>query len=85
MHLSELIALIAPGVILVLACVGGARLFGRLEGKVDHAIERVNEVEKQFKPNGGSSLKDDMNRLKGDVRDINTKFDAHTHQHNGQW
>lgn len=61
--------------------VGGAKL-AVLLGKL---IGRLENIEKQFKPNGGSSLKDDVNGLKGDIRDINTKFDAHLAQHSGAW
>ena len=78
MNLTGWLMLIGPGVVLLLACLGFARLIGRLETKID-------SVEKQFKPNGGSSLKDDINKLKGDVRDINTKFDTHIQHHNGGW
>lgn len=60
---------------------GGMRLVFLL-GKLH---ERFGRIEKEFKPNGGSSMKDDMNKLKGDLRDINTKFDAHLTQHAGVW
>jgi hypothetical protein len=38
----------------------------------------VRGIAKEFKPNGGSSLKDDVTVLK-------TKFDDHLKQHAGQW
>ena len=76
--------------------IAGIALFIRSLVRKDHKLDQLgldmlnlkNEitlVRKEFKPNSGATLKDDMNLLKGDLRDVITKFDAHLNQHAGVW
>lgn len=74
-------ALGAIGLIFVAIIGGGTKLIFML-GRLHAQLE---QLKKEFKPNGGSSLKDDINTLKGDIRDLNTKHEEHLKQHAGQW
>ena len=38
-------------------------------------------MQREFKPNGGSSTRDALNRIERDVRDIRTKVDDHIEWH----
>jgi len=41
-------------------------------------------MSKQFEPNGGSSLRDSLNRIEADVRDVRSKVDNHIEWHLGE-
>jgi hypothetical protein len=56
---------------------------GMIEERFARVGDRITVVEKQFKPNGGSSLKDDLSGLKGDVRDLKTRQDIYFQLNSG--
>lgn len=39
-------------------------------------------LSKEFRPNGGSSTKDALNRIEQDVRDLRDRMDNHIDNHN---
>jgi hypothetical protein len=39
-------------------------------------------MQREFKPNGGSSMRDAMNRIEKDVRDVRYRMDKHIDNHN---
>jgi hypothetical protein len=38
-------------------------------------------MQREFKPNGGSSMRDAMNRIEKDVRDVRYRMDQHIDNH----
>ncbi len=39
---------------------------------------------KEFKPNGGSSTRDALNRIEAEVRDLRSRLDNHMDNHGGK-
>jgi hypothetical protein len=39
-------------------------------------------MQREFRPNGGSSMRDAMNRIEKDVRDVRYRMDKHIDNHN---
>ncbi len=39
---------------------------------------------REFKPNGGSTTRDALNRIESDVRDLRTRLDNHMDNHGGR-
>jgi len=39
-------------------------------------------MQREFRPNGGSSMRDAMNRIERDVRDVRYRMDKHIDNHN---
>ena len=46
-------------------------------------IKAQINMAKQFEPNGGSSLRDSINRIESDMRDVRAKVDDHIEWHLG--
>jgi hypothetical protein len=42
---------------------------------------QVSSMRKDLQPNGGSSTKDQLNRIERDVRDVRSKVDDHIQWH----
>ena len=63
---------LVPLVILTTAVLGG----------VLWLIRAQLAMHKAFQPNGGSSVKDQLNRIEHDVRDLRGRLDAHVDKHN---
>jgi hypothetical protein len=39
-------------------------------------------IQREFRPNGGSSMKDAVNRIEKDIRDVRYRVDQHIDNHN---
>lgn len=71
--------------LLILTLLGGMITAIKLAVTGGKLLQRLDDIEKQFKPNGGSSLKDDTNKIKSDLMVLNTRFDDHLKHHTGTW
>lgn len=45
-------------------------------------IRAQNAIQREFRPNGGSSMKDAVNRIEKDIRDVRSRVDQHIDNHN---
>jgi len=45
-------------------------------------IKAQLSMQKEFRPNGGSSMRDAMTRIEKDVRDVRYRMDKHIDNHN---
>jgi hypothetical protein len=52
---------------------GGFRFFVQMSA-------RLNRLEDQYKPNGGSSMRDAINRIELKVSNLEGKFEEHSHK-----
>jgi hypothetical protein len=68
-----------PGDIVVLVTIGAAILAGLL-----WLIRAQVSLLKEFRPNGGSTTRDALNRIESDVRDLRTRLDNHMDNHGGR-
>lgn len=66
----------SPAELLPLIAIGSAALGGIL-----WVIKSQIAMHKAFQPNGGSSVKDQLNRIEADVRDVRLKVDDHITWH----
>lgn len=71
MDISDTVGMIAAGTAVLTALLGG----------VVWLIRAQVAMQKEFKPNGGSSTRDSLNRIERDVRDIRVKVDDHIKWH----
>lgn len=68
-----------PGDIVVLVTIGAAILAGLL-----WLIRAQVSLLREFRPNGGSTTRDALNRIETDVRDLRTRLDNHMDNHGGR-
>lgn len=61
--------------ILTIGTVISGILYKIHKGFLNFIKDEIAEVGKEFKPNGGSSLKDQVNRLEVNNKDLNIKVD----------
>jgi len=52
------------------------RITSRLE-KLDEIDDRIKKVESQYSPNGGSSMRDAVNRIEKNMDKLQERFDNH--------
>jgi hypothetical protein len=71
MNASEIIAISVGSITLLAAILGG--LLWLIRAQV--ALQR------EFKPNGGSSTRDALNRIESEVKDVRSKIDDHVTYH----
>ena len=45
-------------------------------------IKAQISLSREFKPNGGASTRDSLNRIESDVRDLRDRMDNHIDNHN---
>jgi hypothetical protein len=45
-------------------------------------IRAQNAIGKQFKPNGGASIRDSVDRIENDTRQLRDRLDRHIDDHN---
>ena len=57
------------------------RLTSRLE-KLDQIDDRIKKVESQYVPNGGSSMRDAINRIEKNMDKLQERFDNHIDNNN---
>lgn len=75
MTASEITALVSVAVTVITALLGGLLWVVK---------SQVSSMQKDLKPNGGSSIKDQLNRIEVDVRDVRGKVDDHISWHLGE-
>ena len=68
-----------PGDVAVIVTVAAAILAGVL-----WLIRAQVALMREFKPNGGSSTRDSLNRIETDVRDLRGRLDNHMDNHGGR-
>ena len=66
-----------PADLVPVILIGSAILAGLL-----WLIRAQLAMQREFKPNGGSSMRDAMNRIEKDVRDVRYRMDKHIDNHN---
>jgi hypothetical protein len=66
-----------PADLVPIILIGSAILAGLL-----WLIRAQQSMQREFKPNGGSSMRDAMNRIEKDVRDVRYRMDKHIDNHN---
>lgn len=71
MSAPEIVAMVA-GLIAVLSAILGGLVW---------LVRAQISMQREFKPNGGSSFRDGLNRIQDDVRDIRNKVDDHIEWH----
>ena len=68
----------------VAIAVGLFAILSALLGGLAWLIRAQQAMQREFKPNGGSSTRDALNRIERDVRDIRVKVDDHIQWHLGE-
>lgn len=61
--------------------VGLFAILSALLGGLAWLIRAQQAMQREFKPNGGSSTRDSLNRIETDLRDIRGKIDNHIEWH----
>jgi hypothetical protein len=69
----------APDVIGMI--VAGTAILSALLAGIIWLIRAQVAMQREFKPNGGSSTRDSLNRIEKDVREIRGKIDDHIEWH----
>ncbi len=69
---SEIISLVSVSLAIVTALLGGLLWIIKTQ---------VAAMRKDLQPNGGSSTKDQLNRIENDVREVRNKVDDHIQWH----
>ena len=72
MTAGEIISLVAVSLSIVTALLGGLMWIIKTQ---------VQAMRKDLQPNGGSSTKDQLNRIENDVREVRSKVDDHITWH----
>ena len=72
MTAGEIISLVAVSLAIVTALLGGLMWVVKAQ---------VQAMRKDLLPNGGTSTKDQLNRIESDVRDVRNKVDDHITWH----
>jgi hypothetical protein len=72
MTAGEIISLVAVSLSVVTALLGGLLWIIKTQ---------VGAMRKDMQPNGGSSIKDQLNRIEKDVREVRHKVDDHISWH----
>ena len=65
------------GDLIPIVVIGSAILAGIL-----WLIKAQTHMSREFRPNGGATLRDSMNRVEHDLRDIRGRLDQHIDTHN---
>ena len=72
MTAGEIISLVSVSLAIVTALLGGLMWIIK---------SQVQAMRRDLQPNGGSSVKDQLNRIESDVRDVRMKVDDHIDWH----
>ncbi len=72
MSTSEIISLVAVSLSIVTALLGGLLWVVKAQ---------VQAMRKDLQPNGGTSTKDQLNRIESDIREVRHKVDDHITWH----
>jgi hypothetical protein len=69
---TEILVLVGVAIAIVTTLLGGLMWVIRAQ---------VTSMQKEFKPNGGSSVRDTLNEIRTDVREVRGKVDEHINWH----
>jgi len=69
-NLNSWLAIILAGIQISAIVYGGLRFFNKI-------IARLEKLEEQYRPNGGSSMRDAINRIELKVSKLEGKFEQH--------
>jgi hypothetical protein len=72
MSTGEIISLVAVSLSIVTALLGGLLWVVKAQ---------VQAMRKDLQPNGGTSTKDQLNRIESDIREVRSKVDDHITWH----
>jgi hypothetical protein len=68
MTTAEVISLFGVSTVVITAVIAGLLWIVKAQ---------VSSMQRDLKPNGGNSTKDQLNRIENDVADVRTKLDGH--------
>jgi len=72
MNATEILVLVGVAVAIVTALLGGLMWVIKAQ---------VTTMQKEFKPNGGNSVRDTLNEIRTDVREVRNRVDDHIEWH----
>ena len=72
MNTGEIIALVSVATTVITAVIGVLLWVVKTQ---------VTSMQREFKPNGGSSVRDTLNEIRTDVREVRGKVDDHIEWH----
>jgi len=72
MNAGEIVALVSVATTVITAVVGVLLWIVKAQ---------VTSMQKEFKPNGGHSVRDTLNEIRTDVREVRSKVDDHIEWH----
>jgi len=75
MSTSEIVALVSVATAVITAVIGGLLWIVKAQ---------VTSMQREFKPNGGNSVRDTLNEIRADVREVRGKVDDHIEWHLGE-
>lgn len=75
MTAGEIISLVSVSLAIVTALLGGLLWVVKAQ---------VQAMRKDLQPNGGSSTKDQLNRIESDIKEVRNKVDDHIQWHLGE-
>lgn len=68
--------------VLILAPIGIWKIWRNIDHRLSEQDERLIRIESQFHRNGGSSLRDSIDRIDRDVAKLTGRFDQHIEEGN---
>jgi hypothetical protein len=68
--INSLLTLLIAGIQISAIIYGGFKLFNKL-------TVRLDKLEEQYRPNGGSSMRDAVNRIENKLSKLEGKFEQH--------
>lgn len=69
-NLNSWLAIVIAGIQISAIIYGGLKFFNKI-------IARIEKLEEQYRPNGGSSMRDAINRIEIKVSKLEGKFEQH--------
>ena len=72
MNTGEIIALVSVATTVITSVIGVLLWVVKMQ---------VTSMQREFKPNGGSSVRDTLNEIRTDVREVRGKVDDHIQWH----
>jgi hypothetical protein len=69
-NLNSWLAIVIAGIQISAIIYGGIKFFNKI-------VARIEKLEEQYKPNGGSSMRDAINRIELKLSKLEGKFEQH--------
>jgi len=69
-NLNSWLAIVIAGIQISAIIYGGIKFFNKI-------VARIEKLEEQYRPNGGSSMRDAVNRIELKVTKLEGKFEQH--------